>query len=95
MPLTPINEYILIKRGQKSPLQFTYAGPYSVLHYNDKKATVNYQGKPYLVSRDRIKPIAIPEHSVCCPNSQDLRYEVVFVWGFFSTFLGRIPMFGV
>lgn len=50
-------QFVLIKRHQKRPLQFTYAGPFRLIKHSDKTATVDYQGKPLIISRDRIKPV--------------------------------------
>lgn len=50
-------EYVLIKRHQKRPLQYTYAGPFPLVKYSDKTVTVTYQGKPLVVTRDRIKAV--------------------------------------
>lgn len=49
--------YVLIKRASKSPLQFSYAGPFPLIRFDEKTATINYQGQPYTVTRDRVKPM--------------------------------------
>lgn len=56
-PLPPIKaDYVLIRRLQKKPLQFPYAGPFKLLTSDKTTATVSYWDKPLTVARDRIKP---------------------------------------
>lgn len=48
-------DYVYVKYGQKRPLRDAYAGPFRVLQWNEKTVNINYQGKPKLVSIDRVK----------------------------------------
>ena len=50
-------DFVLIKRHQKRPLQFAYAGPFPLVQSSHKTVTVAYQGKSHVVSRDRVKPV--------------------------------------
>lgn len=49
--------YVLVRRHQKSPMQFAYAGPFPLRAFTDKTAEISYYNKTLIISRDRIKPI--------------------------------------
>lgn len=67
-------DWVLIKRGQKSPLQFAYAGPFRMIAFTDKHVTIQYHGKEVIVSRDRVKPIDTKGLPFIFPCDDDVNF---------------------
>lgn len=54
-PALLVSPFVFVRRGQTSSLQCPYEGPFKVLSRTDKTFTLDYGGRPELVSIDRLK----------------------------------------